>query len=182
MVNKVFLIGHLGKDPELTYIPSGVAVCKVTMATNFVWKNQNGEQQESTDWHNLVFWRRNAEIANEYLRKGSQVFIEGRISYRTWESNDGVKRNATDIIVQNFRILGKRGEMEATAPAGASRSYEPADRGGAESQRPAAAHPAAPQPAPPPAQTSRTSTDERHYEPMSPEDFGEHGADADLPF
>lgn len=76
MVNKVFLIGNLGRDPELTYTPSGVAVCKVSMATTERRKTADGESRDQTEWHNLVFWRRQAEVANEYLRKGSQIFVE----------------------------------------------------------------------------------------------------------
>jgi single-strand DNA-binding protein len=110
MVNKVILIGNLGRDPELTYTPSGVAVTKATLATTEKWKNKNGEKQESTQWHNLVFWQRSAEIANEYLSKGSQIYVEGSIQYRSWNGNDGQKRYATDIKVNNFQMLGKGAE------------------------------------------------------------------------
>lgn len=108
MVNKVFLIGNLGRDPELTYTPSGVAVCKVSMATTERRKTADGESRDQTEWHNLVFWRRQAEVANEYLRKGSQIFVEGRITYRSYEDRDGNKRNVTDIVVLNFQMLGRR--------------------------------------------------------------------------
>ena len=101
MVNKVILIGNLGKDPEMSYTPSGVAVTKVSLATTKKWTSGSGEKREQTEWHNLVFWRKSAEIANEYLRKGSRIYVDGEITYRTWEGNDGQKRYATDIVVNN---------------------------------------------------------------------------------
>ncbi len=110
MVNKAILIGNLGKDPEMSYTPSGVAVTKVSLATTKKWTSGSGEKREQTEWHNLVFWRRSAEVANEYLRKGSRIFVEGEITYRTWEGNDGQKRYATDIVVNNFQMLSPRGE------------------------------------------------------------------------
>jgi len=110
VVNKAILIGNLGKDPEMSYTPSGVAVTKVSLATTKKWTSGSGEKREQTEWHNLVFWRRSAEVANEYLRKGSRIFVEGEITYRTWEGNDGQKRYATDIVVNNFQMLSPRGE------------------------------------------------------------------------
>lgn len=110
MVNKAILVGNLGKDPELTYTPSGVAVCKVSLATSERWTDKSGERKERTDWHNLVFWRRNAEVANEYLRKGSQIFVEGRISNRSYEDRDGNRKYISEIEVQNFQMLGRRGD------------------------------------------------------------------------
>lgn len=110
MVNKAILIGNLGKDPELTYTPSGAAVCKMTLATNERWTDNSGEKRERTEWHNLVLWRKQAEIANEFLRKGSKIYVEGRIQTRSWEGNDGQKRYMTEIVVQNFQMLGSRGE------------------------------------------------------------------------
>jgi single-strand DNA-binding protein len=110
VVNKVTLIGNLGKDPEMSYTPSGVAVTKVSLATTKKWTSGSGEKREQTEWHNLVFWRRSAEVANEYLRKGSRIYVDGEITYRTWEGNDGQKRYATDIVVNQFQMLSARSE------------------------------------------------------------------------
>ena len=95
-VNKVILIGHLGKDPEVRYMPSGNAVCNVTLATSDSWKyKQSGEQKDRTEWHNLVFYGRLAEIAGEYLRKGSQAYVEGRLQTRKWQDKSGNDRYTT---------------------------------------------------------------------------------------
>ncbi|GBE29608.1 MAG TPA: single-stranded DNA-binding protein [Bacteroidetes bacterium] len=110
MVNKVILIGNLGKDPEMSYTPSGVAVTKVSLATTKKWTSGDGTKREQTEWHNLVFWRRSAEVANEYLRKGSKIYVDGEINYRSWEGNDGQKKYATDIVVNNFQFLSPRSE------------------------------------------------------------------------
>src|SRR5450756_3160324 len=106
-VNKVILIGRLGKDPETRYMTSGEAVTNCTLATSENWKDKSGEKQEKTEWHNLVFYRRLAEIAGEYLKKGSQVYIEGRIEYREYEK-DGQKRYTTDIVASEMKMLGSR--------------------------------------------------------------------------
>jgi single-strand DNA-binding protein len=104
-VNKVILIGRLGKDPETRYMPNGEAVTNATLATSENWKDKSGEKQEKTEWHNLVFYRRLAEIAGEYLKKGSQVYIEGKLQTRKWEK-DGVTRYTTEIIVNEMTMLG----------------------------------------------------------------------------
>ncbi len=111
-VNKVILIGNLGADPELRYTPGGQAVASLRLATTERFKNRDGEQQERTDWHNVVCWGRLAEIANEYLKKGRPVYIEGRIQYRSYDDKDGIKRYRTDIVAQNMQFLGGRGETE----------------------------------------------------------------------
>ena len=111
-VNKAILIGNLGADPELRYTPGGQAVASFSMATTERFKNKDGEQQERTEWHNIVCWRRTAEIANEYLKKGSPVYIEGRIQYRSYEDKDGIKRYRTDIVAQRLQLLGARGKAE----------------------------------------------------------------------
>ncbi len=111
-VNKAILIGNLGADPELRYTPGGQAVASFSMATTERFKNKDGEQQERTEWHNIVCWRRTAEIANEYLKKGSPVYIEGRIQYRSYEDKDGIKRYRTDIVAQRLQLLGARGKVE----------------------------------------------------------------------
>jgi single-strand DNA-binding protein len=115
-VNKVILIGNLGRDPELRYLPSGGPVVKFTLATNFRWKDREGQQQERTDWHNIVAFGRQAEVCNEYLKKGSQVYVEGRIQTRSWEDKDGNKKYMTEIVAQSVRMLGRKGEPEAEVP------------------------------------------------------------------
>ena len=91
-VNKVILVGNLGQDPELRYTPSGAAVTNFSIATNEVWKDKDGNQQDRTEWHRVVLWTRLAEIAGEYLKKGSKVYIEGRLQTRSWEDKEGVKK------------------------------------------------------------------------------------------
>lgn len=107
-VNKAILIGNLGADPELRYTPSGSAVATFNIATTDKWKGKDGQMQERTDWHRIVLWERQAEIAKEYLRKGSAVYIEGRIQTRNYEDKEGVKRYVTEIIGQRMQLLGGR--------------------------------------------------------------------------
>ena len=130
-VNKVILIGNLGRDPETRYMPDGGAVTNISVATTDVWKDKNGEKQEKTEWHRVAFFGKLAEIAGEYLKKGSQVYVEGRLQTREWEK-DGVKRYTTEIVANQMQMLGSRqgmggaapdrgdsgGEREARAPAG----------------------------------------------------------------
>jgi single-strand DNA-binding protein len=115
-VNKVILIGNLGKDPDLRYLPSGDPVAKFTLATNSRWKDKEGQWQDRTDWHNIVVFRRQAEICNEYLKKGSPVYIEGRIQNRSWEDKDGNKKYMTEIVARSVRMLGRKGEPEEEVP------------------------------------------------------------------
>lgn len=105
-VNKVILIGRLGKDPETRYMPNGEAVTNATLATSENWKDKTGEKQEKTEWHNLVFYRRLAEIAGEYLKKGSQVYVEGKLQTRKWQTKEGQDRYTTEIIVNEMTMLG----------------------------------------------------------------------------
>ncbi len=107
-VNKVILIGNLGKDPELRYAPSGSAVASFSLATSEQWKDQEGNPQERTSWHNIVAWGKLAEIAAEYLKKGRKVYIEGRLQYRDYEGKDGNKRYVTEIVVSDLVMLGSR--------------------------------------------------------------------------
>lgn len=107
-LNKVILIGNLGRDPETRYLPNGDAVANISVATTETWKDKGGEKQEKTEWHRVTLYRRLGEIAGEYLKKGSQVYIEGRIEYREYEK-DGVKRYSTDIIASEMKMLGSRG-------------------------------------------------------------------------
>ena len=106
MLNKVILIGRLGKDPEVRYMPNGEAVCNFSVATSESWKDQSGQRQERTEWHNITMYRRLAEIAGQYLKKGSQVYLEGKIQSRKYEGKDGIERTAYDIIVNEMKMLG----------------------------------------------------------------------------
>lgn len=115
-VNKVILIGNLGRDPELRYLPSGQAVVKFTLATGAKWKDKDGQLQERTDWHNIVAFGRQGEVCNEYLKKGSPVYIEGRIQTRSWEDKDGNKKYMTEIVAQLINLLGRKGEPEEEVP------------------------------------------------------------------
>ena len=105
-VNKVILIGNLGKDPELKHTSSGTAMAKFTLATNERYKDKNGEWQDKTEWHNVVLWQRLAEIAAEYLKKGRSVYIEGRLQTREWEDKQGQKRYTTEIVASDLVLLG----------------------------------------------------------------------------
>jgi single-strand DNA-binding protein len=122
-VNKVILIGNLGKDPETRYLPSGDAVTNISLATSETWKDRNGEKQEHTEWHRVAFFGKQAEIAGEYLKKGSPVYVEGRIRTRKWQDKEGQDRYSTEIIADRLQLLGSR-----NTPAGAddSMTREPA--------------------------------------------------------
>lgn len=111
-VNKVILVGNVGKDPEVRYLEGGVAVCNLPLATSETYTNKNGEKVTQTEWHNLVLWRKTAEIAEKYVHKGTQLFIEGRIRTRSWEDQDGNKRYSTEIYVDSMQMLGRKGENE----------------------------------------------------------------------
>lgn len=109
MLNKVILIGNLGADPEVRYMPSGGAVTNITLATTMRWKDKgSGERKESTEWHRVVFFNRLAEVAGEYLKKGSQVYVEGRLQTRKWQGQDGQDRYTTEIIASEMHMLGSR--------------------------------------------------------------------------
>lgn len=123
-VNKVILLGNLGKDAELTYTPGGQAVSKFSLATNRRYKDKNGEWVDETEWHNIVLWGKLAEAYSQYLTKGEKIFIEGRIKSRTWEARDGSKHHATDIVAdQVVFVTSRRGSEEggAARPAAAGR-------------------------------------------------------------
>jgi single-strand DNA-binding protein len=108
-VNKVILVGNLGKDPETRYMPNGDAVTNITLATTDSWKDKNsGDKREATEWHRVVFFRKLAEIANQYLRKGSQVYIEGSLKTRKWQDKDGQDRYTTEIVADEMKMLGSR--------------------------------------------------------------------------
>ena len=109
-VNKVLLIGHVGKDPEVKYTPGGKAIATFSLATNEVYKGKDGNQQERTEWHRIVTWDRRAEIMGEYLKKGQLVYLEGRLQTRSWDDKDGVKRYTTEIVATDVQFLGRKGE------------------------------------------------------------------------
>lgn len=130
-VNKVILVGRLGKDPETRYMPNGEAVTNATLATSETWKDKSGEKQEKTEWHNLTFYRRLAEIAGEYLKKGSMIYVEGKLSTRKWQDKDGKDRYTTDIIVGEMQMLSGKsggGSYESTdRPAASVQNSAPSD-------------------------------------------------------
>jgi len=141
-VNKVILVGNLGRDPETRYMPDGGAITNISIATTENWKDKSGEKQEKTEWHRVAFFGKLAEIAGEYLKKGSQVYVEGRLQTREWEK-DGVKRYSTEIIASAMQMLGSRGGM------GGGQSAPDRDSGDAPSSsaRPSSSKPAGAKPA-----------------------------------
>lgn len=144
-VNKVILVGNLGRDPEVRYSPDGGAICNVSIATTSVWKDKaSGERREETEWHRVVFYNRLAEIAGEYLKKGRSVYIEGRLKTRKWQDKEtGQDRYSTDIVADQMQMLGGR---DTDAPMGGG-DYNQAPASAPRAQRPAQ-RPAAPQAAP----------------------------------
>jgi single-strand DNA-binding protein len=129
-LNKVMIIGRLTRDPELRAIPSGVNVCQMGVATSYVYTNQStGQKVEQTEFHNVVLWRKLGEIAHQYLKKGNQVYIEGRLQTRTWDGKDGQKRNRTEIIADNMIMLGSKNSSSAGSgpstghPSAAAQGY-----------------------------------------------------------
>ena len=126
-VNKVILIGNLGRDPETRYMPDGGAITNISVATTDVWKDKNGEKQEKTEWHRVAFFGKLAEIAGEYLKKGSQVYVEGRLQTRKWQDKEGVDKYTTEVVADRMQMLGSRQGMGG------------GDRDSASQERPAAA-------------------------------------------
>ena len=130
-VNKVILVGNLGRDPEVRYMPNGDAVCNFSIATTDSWKDKNGEKQERTEWHNIVMYRRLAEIAGEYLKKGAPVYLEGKLQTRKWQDKDGKDRYTTEILADQMQMLGGRGEGGGQSGGGqapSQRQQAPAQR------------------------------------------------------
>jgi single-strand DNA-binding protein len=120
-VNKVILIGNLGKDPEVKYTPSGTPVAKFSLATNERYKDKNGQWQDRTEWHNLVAWQRTAEIIGEYVKKGSKIYVEGRLRTDSWDDkNTGEKKYRTEIVVNDLVLLSGRGEGEGASRGAAA--------------------------------------------------------------
>ena len=120
-VDKVILVGRLGRDPETRYTGGGQAVANFSVATDETYKDRNGERQKRTEWHKIVVWGKQAEIAQQYLKKGSLIFIEGRIQSREWQDKEGQKRTSFEIVANNFRMLGGRAEGAAAGAGGGSR-------------------------------------------------------------
>lgn len=125
-VNKAILIGNLGKDPEVRYMPSGEAIANITLATTDTWKDKSGEKQERTEWHRVSFFGRQAEVVGEYLKKGSQIYVEGRIQTRKWQDKEGQDRYTTEIVADRMQMLGSKSsgggsfEVVENRPAAAS--------------------------------------------------------------
>ena len=164
-INKVILVGNLGQDPEVKYMPSGGAVTNLSIATTDTWKDKaTGEKRENTEWHRVVFFNRLAEIAGEYLRKGSQVYIEGNLRTRSWEDN-GVKKYTTEIVAREMQMLGSKG--------GGSSDFA-SQQGGAPQQSRSAPH----QSRDAPQQASKPSQQERQPQPSQNFD----NFDDDIPF
>jgi single-strand DNA-binding protein len=157
-VNKVILIGNLGKDPEVRYAPSGSAICNITLATSRNWKDKtSGERQEETEWHRVVFFDRMAEVAGEYLKKGKSVYIEGRLKTRKWTDKEGVDKYTTEIMADRMEMLGSR---EGGGGSGGDEAYSEQSAPRSEAPRRSAPPPRAPAPAaaPRPAPAAKSST------------------------
>ncbi len=114
-VNKVILIGNVGKDPEVRHLESGVSVARFTLATNEKYTNKSGEKVETTEWHNIVVWRKLADIVEKYVKKGNQIYLEGKITYRTYEK-DGQTKYFTEIVANNMQMLGSKKDSQSYAP------------------------------------------------------------------
>jgi single-strand DNA-binding protein len=134
-VNKVILVGRLGRDPETRYTGGGQAVANFSMATDESYKDKNGEKQKRTEWHKIVVWSKLAEIAQQYLKKGSLLYLEGRIQSREWQDKEGQKRTSFEIVASNFRMLGGRAEGAAAGGGGGAAARS----GGDEHEQPAPA-------------------------------------------
>lgn len=137
MLNKVMLIGNLGRDPEVRSTPSGQQVANFTLATNRKWTDKGGQRQEQTEWHQIVCWGKSAEIAAQYLTKGRQIFVEGRIQTRSWDDKQtGEKKYRTEIVCDNFQMLGQRGggggapDMDAGGSHSGGPTYDEGGAGG----------------------------------------------------
>lgn len=141
-VNKAILVGNLGKDPEVRYLPGGEAIANITLATTDSWKDKSGVKQEKTEWHRVSFFGRQAEVVGEYLRKGSQVYIEGRIQTRKWQDKDGHDRYTTEIVADRMQMLGGKSSGGGSFEVVEENQSAPA-RAAAPAAKPASASPAA---------------------------------------
>jgi len=115
-INKVILVGNVGKDPDVRYLDSGVAVANFPFATSETYKNKNGEKVTTTEWHNIVLWRGLAEVVEKYVKKGSQLYLEGKIRTRSWDDRDGNKRYTTEIVADTMQMLGRRSDESVVPP------------------------------------------------------------------
>lgn len=141
-INKVILIGNLGRDPEVRYTPNGAAICNVTIATSRNWKDKtSGEKVEETEWHRVVFYDRLAEIAGEYLKKGRSIYVEGRLKTRKWQDKEGVDKYTTEIVANEMQMLGSREGLGGGDDSAARAQGR--EGGGEAGARPAASKPAA---------------------------------------
>jgi single-strand DNA-binding protein len=149
-VNKVILVGNLGRDPEVRYSPDGAAICNVSIATKSSWKDKtSGEKREETEWHRVVFYNRLAEIAGEYLKKGRAVYVEGRLKTRKWQDKEtGADRYSTDIVADQMQMLGGRDGDSASGGGDYNSADSTSGRSAPASKRPAQPRPAAPQASP----------------------------------
>jgi len=112
MINKVILVGNVGRDPEVRYLDSGVAVAKFPLATSETYTNKSGDRVTNTEWHNIVIWRKLAEVVEKYVRKGQQLYLEGKINNRSYEDKEGIKKYITEIVIDNLQMLGKKSDSE----------------------------------------------------------------------
>ncbi|HGJ8511361.1 TPA: single-stranded DNA-binding protein [Neisseria gonorrhoeae] len=149
-LNKVIFIGRLGRDPEVRYMPNGEAVCNFSVATSETWNDRNGQRVERTEWHNITMYRKLAEIAGQYLKKGGLVYLEGRIQSRKYQGKDGIERTAYDIVANEMKMLGGRNENSGGAPydEGYGQNQEAYQRPAQQSRQPAPDAPSHPQEAP----------------------------------
>jgi single-strand DNA-binding protein len=187
-VNKVILVGNIGQDPEVRYMPNGNAVANLSLATSESWKDQQGQMQERTEWHRLTMYRRLAEIAGEYLKKGSQIYVEGKLQTRKWQDQQGVDKYTTEIIVDQMQMLGGRGGQQSEGgfqgqqrPAAApqNQGYQQPQNNyqqPAQGQAPAKQHPQGQQPA---GGFNQAPAQQNKPAPMAEPDFD---FDDDIPF
>jgi single-strand DNA-binding protein len=165
-VNKVIIVGNLGQDPEVRYMPNGNAVANITVATSETWKDQQGQQQDRTEWHRIVIFGKLAEIAGEYLRKGAQVYMEGRLQTRKWKDQQGVDRFTTEVIADTMQMLGSRQSSNGQANNDYQAQAHQGQHRAPQQQRPAQNQPAQHQPQP-----------QQNYTPDL-----DDGWDSDIPF
>ena len=172
-INKVILIGNLGKDPEVRYTPNGSAICNITLATTRSWKNKDsGDKVDETEWHRVVFYDRLAEIAGEYLKKGRPVYVEGRLKTRKWQDKEGVDKDTTEIVADNMQLLGGREGMGGSDAGGDSGYDQGGGRGEGRGESRAAPAPRSAPPASRPAPTKPAPKSSTGFDDM----------DDDIPF
>ena len=123
MVNKVILVGRVGKDPEVRHLDNNASVARITLATNESYKNKNGEKVTNTEWHNLVAWRSQADFAGKYIKKGTMLYVEGKIHSRAWDDKDGIKHYTTEIDVESFQLLSARHDDSGNSTQSAAGEY-----------------------------------------------------------